>query len=146
MTLQVVSFLILGGWAVAAVLAVIQLAFDALAADARGARLPARSLLPVLRNPARFGFMFTSVVVSSAIFQAINETWDLSFTLFSYDLAPYSGSVKRAVLVGGVWICSMIAFKLVDRLLDKIWPNEPADRTPTAENSNDRRVASGNNA
>jgi hypothetical protein len=40
----------------------------------------------------------------------------------------------------------MIVFKLVDRVLDKLLPNEPANPTPTAENSNDRRVANGNHA
>jgi hypothetical protein len=146
MTVQVVFWLILGGWAVAAVWGLLQLAFDALKADARGARLPARSLLSALRNPARLGVMLTCVAVFSAIFQAINETWDLSFELFSYDLATYNQSVKRAVVVAGVWICSMIVFKLVDRVLDKLLPNEPANPTPTAENSNDRRVANGNHA
>jgi hypothetical protein len=144
MTLQVVFWVVLGGWAVAAVLGLIQVAFAVLAADAPGAGLPARSLLPALRNPVRFGVMFTSVVVFYAIFRAINETWDLSFTLFSYDLTAYSGTVKQAVLVAGVWICSAIAFKFVDRLLDQLLPNEPANQTPPAENSNDRRVANGN--
>jgi hypothetical protein len=142
MTLQVVFWLILGGWAVAAVLGLIQLAFAALAADARGIRLPARSLPAALRNPVRFGVIFTSVAVFSAIFQAINESWDLSFKLFSYDLTAYSGSVKEAVLVAGVWICSAIVFTFVDRFLDRRLP--PADRTPTAQDSNDRRVANGN--
>src|SRR5262249_32898744 len=45
MTLLVVFWLILGAWAIAAVLALIKLAIAALAADARGARLAARSLL-----------------------------------------------------------------------------------------------------
>jgi hypothetical protein len=143
--LQVVFWLILGGWAAAAVLGLLQLAFAALAADARGARLPARSMLPALRNPVRFGVIATSVVVFYAIFQAINATWDLNFKLFSRDLAAYSGSIKEAVLVAGVWICSAIAFSFVDRLLDRLLPNDAANRTPTAESSNDRRAANGQN-
>ena len=146
MPLQVIFWLVLGGWAIAAVLGLMKLAFAALAADARGAKLPARSLLPALRNPILFGVMATSVVVFSAMFHAINKTWHLSFTLFSYDLTAYNGSVKQAVLVAGVWICSAIVFTLVDTLLDKFLPTEPANATPTADNRNDRRVANGNHA
>jgi hypothetical protein len=141
MTLQVVFWLVLGGWAVAAVLVLIQLAYDALAADARDARPAARSLLAGLRNPVRFGVIATSVVVFSAIFRAINETWNLSFRLFSYDLTAYSGSVKEVALIAGVWICSAIVFTFVDRLLDRLLPNDAADRTLTA----DRQVANGHN-
>jgi len=125
MTLQVVFWLLLGGWVFAAVLGLIQLAFAVLAADARGVRLPARSTLPALRTCLRFGAMVTSVVVFSAIFQTINETWDLSLKPFSYDLTAYSGSVKQVVLVAGVWICSTIAFTFVERRLDKLLPNGP---------------------
>jgi hypothetical protein len=128
MTLQVAFFLILGGWAVAAVLGLIQLAFDALAADARGARLPARSLLQSLRNPIRLGVLCTSVVVFALIFETINETWHLSFKLFFH-----SGSVKRFVFVAGVWIGSMIVMSYFDRLLDRLLPHDPANRTPTTE-------------
>src|SRR5215475_1529147 len=113
MTLLVVFWLILGGWAIAAVLALIKLAFAALAADARGARLAARSLLAVLRNPILFGVMATSVVLFTAMFRAINKMWHLGFTLFSYDLTAYNGPIKHAVLVAGVWICSAIVFTLV---------------------------------
>ncbi len=145
---RVVFWLILGAWAPAAVVGLIQLAFAALAADARGARLPARSLLPALRNPIRFGVICTSVVVFSAIFQAINEAWDLGFTPLSYDVRAYSGTVKTVVLVAGVWICSAIVFKLVDRRLDKLLPNEPANRTPMtgSRNGNERRLTNGNHA
>ena len=132
MTLQVVFWLILGGWAVAAVLGLIQLAFDALAADTRGARLPARSILQSLRNPVRLGVLCTSVFVFSLIFETINETWHLSFKLFFH-----SGSTKRFVLVAGVWICSMIVMSHFDRLLDRLLPHDPANRTPTTEINDD---------
>jgi hypothetical protein len=135
MTLQVVFWLILGAWAVAAALGLIQSAFATLAADARGARLPARSLLAALRDPIRFGVIATSVVVFYAIFQAINETWDLSFRPFSYDLTAYSGKVKEGVVVAGVWICSTIVFTFVDRILNRLLP--PAD--PNADGEGLRR-------
>jgi hypothetical protein len=146
MPLRVVFWLILGGWATAAVLGLIQLAFAALAADARGARLPARSVLPALRNPIRFGVICTSVIVFSATFQAINEAWDLGFKPLSYDLSAYSGTVKTVVLVAGVWACSAIVFKLVDRLLHQLLPDDPANRTPMTDNGNDRRLTNGNHA
>jgi hypothetical protein len=69
------------------------------------------------------------------IFETINETWDLNFTLFSYDLTAYSGSVKRVVLIAGVWIGSAIVFQLADRFLEKYLPNDLADRTTAAENN-----------
>src|SRR5690349_12315064 len=108
MTLQVAFFLILGGWAVAAVLGLLQLAFDALAADAHGARLPARSILQSLRNPIRFGVLCTSVVVFALIFDTIGETWGRSFKRFLHGLTAHSGYVKRFVFAAGVWIGSMI--------------------------------------
>jgi hypothetical protein len=143
MTLQVVFWLIVAGWAVAAVLSLIQLAFGVLAADARGARLSTRSLLPALRNPVRFGVVCTSVVVFSAIFQAINETWDLSFKPFSYDLTAYSGTAKQVVLVAGVWMCSAIVFTFVDRLLDKILPNGPDQPNADGGRQEQQGVANG---
>ncbi len=146
MPLRVVFWLILGSWAAAAVVGLIQLAFAALAADARGARLPARSLLPALRNPIRFGVICTSVVAFSAIFQAINVTWDLGFKPLSYDLSAYGGTFKTVVLVAGVWVCSTIVFKFVDRLLDKLLPNGPANRTPIPDKGDDSRLANRNHA
>ncbi len=132
---QVVFWLLLGCWALALVVAGFKLAFDVLAADARGARLPARSLLSAVRTGLECGAVFTSVVVSSAIFEAINELWDLRLKLSSYDLSEFSGSAKRVVLVAGVWISCMMVFRVVERLLDKYLPKDPANPAPTAGNS-----------
>jgi hypothetical protein len=136
MTSQSFFWLLLGGWAVALIVALIKLAFDALAADARGARLPARSLLSAVRTFVKCGAVVTGVVAFSMIIETINETWELSFKLFSYDLTAYSGSVKRVVLIAGVWIGSTIVVQLADRLFDKLLPDGPANQTTTAENSN----------
>jgi hypothetical protein len=78
-------------------------------------------------------------MVFGAIAKAIDEIWDLSLEPFSYDLTAYSGSVKRAVLSAGVFVCLV----MINRLLDKLLPDGPANRAPTAEDSNDRRVANG---
>jgi len=132
MTLQVLPWLLLGAWALAVVVAVIKLAFDVLAADARGARLPPGSLLSAVRTCVRCGVIFTSVVVFATIFETINKIWDLSFKPFSYDLTAYSGFVKKAVLTAVLWIFFIMVVRLLDRLLDKLLPNGPANGTPTA--------------
>jgi hypothetical protein len=138
MTSQSLFWLLLGCWALAVVVTVFKLAFDVLAADARGARLPARWLASAGRTFVRCGVMFTSLVVFAAIAKTIDENWDLSLKPFSYDLTAYSGSVKQAVLSVGVFICLMMINRFLDRLLDKVLPNGPANRTPTAGNTNDR--------
>jgi len=132
MTLQVLPWLLLGAWALAVVVAVIKLAFDVLAADARGARLPPGSLLSAVRTCVRCGVIFTSVVVFATIFETINRIWDLSLKPFSHDLTAYSGVVKKAILGIGCWICIVMVVRLLDRLLDKLLPNGPADQTPAS--------------
>jgi hypothetical protein len=115
--------------------AVIKLSLDALAADARNAKLPAGWLLSAVRTFVRCSFFFTSLLVFAAIAKTIDETWDLSLKPFSYDLTAYSGSVKEAVLSVGVFICLAMINRLLDGFLDKLLPNSPANRTPTVENS-----------
>jgi hypothetical protein len=137
MTSQSLFWLLLGSWALAVVVTVFKLAFDVLAADARGAKLPAGSLRSAVRTCVRCGVMFTSLVVFAAIAKTIDEIWDLSLKPFSYDLTAYSGSVKQAVLSVGVFICLMMVNWLLDRFLDKLLPDGQANRTPTVENSND---------
>jgi hypothetical protein len=141
MTSQLLFWLLAGCWALAVVVTVFKLAFDVLAADSRGARLPAGWLLSAVRTFVRCGVFFTSLVVFAAIANTIDEIWDLSLKPFSYDLTEYSGSVKRALLSVGVFICLKMINRLLDRLLDKLLP--PVNRTPTAENSNNRRVTNG---
>jgi hypothetical protein len=82
--------------------------------------------------------MFTSLVVFAAIARTIDEIWDLRLEPFSYDLTAYSGSVKQAVLSVGVFICLAMINRLLVRQLDKLLPNGPANRTPTAGSTNDR--------
>jgi hypothetical protein len=135
-------FWFLLAWAVAVVVALAELALDVLAADARGAKLPARSLRSAVRTCVRCGVAFSMPVVVFPIFGTI-ENWDISFKLFSYDLTAYSGPVERVVLVAGFGICFVMVIGHVDRLLDKLLPIGPADRAPTAENSNDRGAANG---
>ena len=126
MTSQSLVWLLLGCWALAAVAAVFKLALDALAADARNAKLPAGWRLSAVRTFIRCGVFFTSLVVFAAIAKTIDETWRLSLKLFSYDLTAYGGSVKQAVLCLGVFICLAMINRLLDRLLDKLLPNGPA--------------------
>ena len=145
MTSQLLFWLLLGCWALAAAVALIKLIFDVLAADARGATLPARSLLSAVRTCVSAGFVFTNVMVLAVIFKIIDETWDFSFKPFSYDLTAYSGSVKQVVLSAGLFICFVIINRLLDRLLEKLFPDVPANRMPTVENSNDRGAANANN-
>jgi len=140
---QAFHWLLLGAWALAAVVTAIQFAFDALAADARGARLPARSLLSAVRLFIRCGVIFSTVVVFAAIFDTVDRIWDFSFKPLSYDLTAYSGFVKKALLGAVLWIGFIMVVRLLDRLLDRFLPNGPADRTPTAQNSSDERVANG---
>jgi hypothetical protein len=122
MTLPVVFWLVLGGWAFAAGLGLIRLLFDVLAADARGAGFSARLLVPALRTCIRVGVGFTSFFVASAIFETINATWDLGFKPLSYYLTADNWSVKQLVLVPLVWMCCTTAFKFVDMLLDTLLP------------------------
>jgi hypothetical protein len=134
-------FRLLLAWAVAGVLALTKLAFDALAADARGARLPTRSLRSAVRRCVRCGVALSMPAVFFPIFGTIN--WAISFKPFSYEITAYSGFAEQVVLGVGFWIYFVMAITLVDRLLDKLLPNGPATRTPTAESSNDRGVANG---
>jgi hypothetical protein len=138
MTSQVLLRLLLGCWALAVVAALIKLAFDVLAADARGAKLPARWPLSVVRNCVHCGVVFMSIVVFAAIFKTIDEIWDLSLRPFSYDLTAYNESVKQAVLSIGCFICLMAVNRQIERLLDRLLPNGPASRTQG--NSNDSGV------
>jgi len=143
MTSQVLFWLLLGCWALAVFVAVARLAFDVLAADSHGARLPAGSLPSAVRSCLRCGVVFSIVVVLSTIFKIIDDSWDFSFEPFSYDLTAYSGSVKRAVIGAGFFICFLVVNSLVNRLLDKFLPNDPANLTPTVENRNHRGAANG---
>ena len=136
MTLQVVSWLLLGCWALAVFVAVARLAFDVLAADSRGAKLPAGWLPSVVRTCVRCGVVFTIIVVLSTIFKTIDDIWIFSLEPLSYRLTAYSGSVKQAVIAAGFFICFLVANRAVDSLLNKFLPNGPADRIRTAENSN----------
>ncbi len=141
--LLAVFWLSLCGWALAAVLALIQLAFAVLSAGARGAALSAGSLLPALRTCVRLGVIFSSVIIFSMIFQTHNVTLDLSVENFSFDLTAKTGSfVEQLVRFAAVWICSAIVFNLVQRLLDTIMPAE----TPTGENDGAREQRTANNA
>lgn len=131
-------FLFLLAWAVAAVVALTRLGFDVLAADARGVRLPAQSFRSAVRTCVRCGVAFSLPAVFFTIFGTVEESWDVGFKPFSYDLTPYSGFVKRGVLCAVFGICFVMAMSLADRLLDKLLPNGPA-----VENTDDRRVANG---
>jgi hypothetical protein len=82
-------------------------------------------------------------VVFAAIAQTIEEIWDLSLKLFSYDLTAYSGSVKQAVLSVGVFICLAMINRLLDRLLDKLLPNGPGQPNGDGGRPHDRGVANG---
>jgi hypothetical protein len=82
--------------------------------------------------------MFTSLAVVAAIANSIEATWDLSLKHFSYDLTAYSRSVKLAVLGIAVFICLAMINRLLSRLLDKLLPKGPANRTPATENGNVR--------
>ena len=66
------------------------------------------------------------------LFETINEAWHPGFKLFFH-----SRTFKRFVFVAGVWICSMIVMSYFDRLLDRLLPHDPAERTPTAEIDSD---------
>jgi hypothetical protein len=124
MTSQLLFWSLLGCWA----LAVVAAAFDVLVADARGARLSAQSLLSAVRICVRYGVVLTSGVIFGTMFETINKIWDLSFKPFSYGVGL---------------ICFIMVISLVGRLLDRLLPNDPANRTPTAENGNDSGVANG---
>lgn len=143
MTLQVLFWLLLGAWALAVAIGLTKLAFDVLAADARGARLAARSVLPAVRTCIQCGVIFSTVVVLAMIFDTIDKIWDLSFKPFSYDLTAYSGLVKRVVLGVVCWICFVMVVKLLDRLLDWLFPNGPDQ--PNADGGKQQRqgVANG---
>ena len=127
MTSQPLLWLLPGCWALAVVLALVKLTFDVLAADARGAGLSVQLLRSAVRTCVSCGAVFSCVAVFSAIFKTIDETWDLSLTPFSCDLTAYGGFVKRAVLGAGFFICLTIAHRLLDRLLDRLLPNGPAE-------------------
>ena len=143
MTSQLLFWLLLGCWALAVIVAVARLAFDVLAADAHGARLPAGSLPSAARSCLRCGVVFSIVVVLSTIFKTIDDSWDFSFEPFSYDLTAYSGSVKQAVIGAGFFICFLVSYSLINRILHKFLPNDPANLTPTVENRNHRGATNG---
>jgi hypothetical protein len=128
MTSQLLWFL-LGCWGLALVVALIKLIFGVLAADARGAKPSGRLLLAAARTCVRAGVIFTTVVVLAALFKAIDQIWAFS------DPTADEGSFKWIVLNVGFYICGVIAFGMLDRLL----PNDPADATPALEARNDGR-------
>jgi hypothetical protein len=130
-------------WALAVVVAAFKLLFDVLAADARNAKLPAGSLLATVRTFVHCGVMATSTLVVGAIAKAIDEIWDLSLEPLSYDLAADGESVKRVVLGAGVFICLAMMNKRVERLLDRLLPNAPANRSPAVESPSERGLANG---
>jgi len=136
MTSQPLFWLLLGCWALAVFVAIAGLAFDVLAAESHGARLPAGSIPSAVRSCLRCGVVFSIIVVLSTVFKTIDDIWDFSFEPFSYDLTAYSGSVKQVVIGAGFFICFLVTYSLVNRLLHKFLPDDPANLTPTVENRN----------
>jgi len=124
--------LLLGPWALAVVVTAIKLAFDALAADARNAKLPPGSLRSAGRDCIHYGVIFTGFAVSTMIFKTIDGMWHFSLKPLSHDLAAYSGFVKKVVLGAGSSMCFVLIVALLTGLLDKLFPNGPANSTPTA--------------
>jgi hypothetical protein len=125
MTSHQLFWLLLACWPLAAVAAVIKWALDALAADARNAKLPAGSLLSAVRTFIYCGAMFTHGVVFLAIAKTIDDIWDVNLKPFSFGLTGHNGSPKEAVISVGVCICLAMIHRLVERLLDKLLPIQP---------------------
>jgi hypothetical protein len=135
MTLQSLFWLLgllLAPWALAVVVTVVKWSFDALAADARNARLAPGSLRSAGRDCIHYGVIFTSFAVSTMIFMTIDGMWHFSLKPFSHDLAAYSGLVKKVILGTGSSMCFVLIVALLSGLLDRLLPDAPANRTPAA--------------
>jgi len=125
MILQVLLWRIVGCWIVAAVAA----ALDVWRASARDG-MPAPSFGSGVRICIRYGVVLTIGMIFVAGFDSVDKVWDFRLKTFSYDLGAYSGYVRQAVLLGFA-ICFMVVSSLAGRLLDKLVPNDLANRTPT---------------
>ncbi len=127
MTWQLIFLRLLFCWTLAAVAA----AHDVWRADARGASA-AHSFLSAVRICVRYGVVLTIGVIFEAMFESIDRIWDFSLKPLSYDLTAYREYVRQAVLVG-FGLCFIIVISLVDRPLDRLLPNDLANRTRAAD-------------
>jgi hypothetical protein len=124
--------LLLAPWALAVVVTLVKWSFDALAADARNAKLPPGTLRSAGRDCIHYGIIFTSFAVSTMIFKTIDGMWHFTLKPFSSDLTAYSELVKKVVLGVGCSMCFVLIVALLSGLLDRLLPDASADRTPAA--------------